>query len=152
MKQWKEWKNKFGIENVLVWNPPGDGNCLFTSMSEALAPRLNYSVKELRYLAAQQVLNEDEDSITKVILPSYCEEYRRGEFVGGWNPLNCKTARDLADAILLPLSSDKGMDFQGDDVILNMLSKILKINIIVLDQEKSSGFTLIGNNDQEEKN
>lgn len=147
-RRWKDWDNKFGIKDVVVWNPPGDGNCLFSSISEAVDPHLKCTIEHLRYYAALQILREDKESVD-LMINVYRDEVERKQFCGAWNPLKCTTPQELSEAIIEPVYSGKGFDFQGDDIVLNMLSKILHLDIVVFDQEKSFGYTCVGGGSQE---
>jgi hypothetical protein len=130
-RKWKEWKNNYGIKGVLVWDPPGDGSCLFSAVRECIHPQLICTNDHLRYYSALQILREDKESIDNIILPTYRQEVENKEFHGAWDPMKCEGAEQIAEAIVEPFHSGKGFDFQGDDTILCMLSKILGIDFFM---------------------
>lgn len=146
-RRWKEWKNNFGITGVVAWNPLADGNCLFSSISEAVDPHLKCTIDHLRYYAALQIMREDKESV-EIMITNYRIEVEKGDFKGRWDPTKCTTAAELSDAIIAPVHTRRGFDFQGDSIILSMLSKILQLDIIVFEQEKSSGYSCLGGDDE----
>jgi hypothetical protein len=135
-RKWKKWSNNYDIDNALYYDPPRDGNCLLSCIREATYPQLDVSIDLLRYYASLQILREDKDYINNVILAYYREEVERKQFAGAWNPMTCKDAEGLAEAIVEPVHSGKGMNFQGDNIILAMLGKILKLDFIVFDDQR----------------
>ena len=110
----------------------GDGDCFFHVLCEALNTEFlsklrmpKYDVKTLRVLAA----NEINKNNFHFILENYKIDFEENEFNfgGGWNPDDIKTIGQLKKEIV------KGGDnFWGDHILLQLLQKKLKNNIIIL--------------------
>lgn len=141
--RWKKWVNNRGIDGMIVWNPPKDGNCLFSVLSEAISPHLILSPDDLRHLAAKQILKEDEDIFQNVTMVAYRMEVDDGQFTGDWNPYKCETRQDFAKALTDPIKTQHWMGFQGDDIVLSLLAKALNIEIIAFDQKNPKSYTCI---------
>lgn len=129
---WSEWKNDYKIENVQKFVPAKDGNNLYSCIVEAVKPTV-VTVDQLRTYVAKQVLSEDEKLINDVVKRVYCADVDNKKFTGGWSPKTCKSREDLAAAIVMPVYTKNPLDFQGDLFILTMLSKALKIDLILFD-------------------
>ena len=108
------------------------GDCMFGCISEALNSKLNldeenlYTIKKIRQIAASQI-NEDNYDI---LLNSYKLAYDSNEIT--WNPNEIDNIEELKELISEPET------IWGDHVILSMLSKALKFNIIIFPDEKSN--------------
>lgn len=154
--KWKDLnRNPFGLEGVVVFDPPGDGNCLFRSISEQLIlAGIDYSTKDLRALAAENLENWDQASFDSAMVTyridkkEAVEEAERTNqslpsmFVN-WNPDTTTTTDQLAKAIMRPVYSNNGFDFQGDNIILAFLRKGLDIDFIVFDTNNPNSATRI---------
>ena len=114
-----------------------DGDCLFHVLCEALNSEYlfklrmpKYSVELLRKLAANEI-NKDNYAM---ILETYKLDYEEHmfSFMNEWEPNNIKTIGQLKKEII------KGGDnFWGDHILLQLLQKKLKINIIILNSDNN---------------
>lgn len=133
--------DKFVMKNVL-----GDGNCQFRAIEEALkttqnTQTTNITHKQLRILLAEKILTLSENEFHS-ILNTYILEKKNGDFVGNWDPLTTKTRVQLANHI-----KKKGFHFQGDHSTLSLLSRILHIDFIII-QNDYTFFSIGAENDQ----
>jgi len=112
----------------------GDGDCFFHVLCEALNTEFlsklrmpKYDVHTLRTLAA----NEINKNNFQLILENYKIDYEENSFnFGEWDPNDIKTIGQLKKEIV------KGGDnFWGDHILLQLLQKKLKLNIIVLNSD-----------------
>ena len=76
--KWQEWKNNpFELENLVLLNCRGDGNCQFTSIANCLKEDLGHghdlNGDFMRKLAAHEVLNSPASEV-KFWVDSYCME------------------------------------------------------------------------------
>ena len=114
-----------------------DGDCLFHVLCEALNSEYlfklrmpKYSVELLRKLASNEI-NKDNFAM---ILETYKLDYEENmfSFMNEWEPNNIKTIGQLKKEII------KGGDnFWGDHILLQLLQKKLKINIIILNSDNN---------------
>jgi hypothetical protein len=136
--------DRFVIKNVL-----GDGNCQFRAIEEALkhthitqtTQTANLTHKQLRTLLAERILTLSENDFHR-ILDTYILEKKNGDFVGNWDPLTTKTRVQLSNHI-----KKKGFHFQGDHYTLSLLSNILNIDFIII-QNNYTFFSVGSNHDQ----
>lgn len=136
-KEWNPWENNTRYElndSLVCWNPPGDGNCMLAAFSEGVKPLCMVTPEELRKIAADEILNL-ENLWFIALLDVYRREQIEKKFVGKWNPQACRTRRELADAVLLPVKSGNGFDFQGDAIILDLLSKHFSLDVVVYEKK-----------------
>ena len=116
----------------------GDGDCLFHVLCEALNSEFlmklrmpKYDVKTLRQLAASEINKEN----FHMIIDSYKLDYEDNmfNFSGEWDPLQIKNISQLKKEII------KGGDnFWGDHILLQLIQKKLKLNIIMLNSSYES--------------
>jgi hypothetical protein len=110
----------------------GDGDCLFHVLCESLNSEYlmklrmpKYDVKTLRQLAASEINKEN----FSMILETYKLDYEDNmyNFSGEWDPEQIKTIGQLKKEII------KGGDnFWGDHILLQLIQKKLKLNVIIL--------------------
>ena len=104
-----------------------NGDCLFHVIAEGLnnirTGECNYDVQTLRKLASMEITEDN----FEIILESYKLEEEDGEFIGDWNPNNIRKKEDLQNELI-----KMGDNFWGDHLVLQLLQKSLKINIIIL--------------------
>lgn len=116
-----------------------DGDCLFHVISEAfnseymykndLNSEKMYDVTSLRNIVANEITDEN----FTYILNNYVIEKSCGEFQGEWEPENIKCKEDLQNEI-----KKCGNNFWGDHILLQLLQKILDINVIILNSDNYS--------------
>ena len=128
------WRNRLNNNNKTkhfkygILDCGASGDCLFHSISEALNDPFHpencvYDIKKLREVVADEV---NDDNFT-IILETYKLEKINSEFIGDWNPDKILTINDLKKAI-----KKNGDSFWGDHIILQLLQKSLKFNVIML--------------------
>lgn len=131
----KEPNNKNSCFGVLDCG--GDGDCLFHVLCEALNSEIlfnldipKYSVTSLRKLAANQINKHNFD----LILETYKIEYSENidNFDGIWNPYLIESIDKLRAVI------KEENNFWGDHILIQLLQKKLKINIIILNSDNNS--------------
>ena len=110
-----------------------DGDCLFHVLCEGLNSNnlINlklpkYTVSNLRQLVANQITKDNFD----IILESYRIEFDVDEFNGEWNPHSIECIQQLKNEIC-----KCGNNFWGDHILLQLLQKKLKLNIIIFNSE-----------------
>jgi hypothetical protein len=108
-----------------------NGDCLFHSIAEAFNDPLDnrnckYDSESLRKQAADQINKEN----FLPILESYKLELETLDFFGDWDPLNIKNIQELKKEIM-----KSGDNFWGDHIILQLLQKSLKFNVIILNSK-----------------
>jgi len=108
-----------------------NGDCLFHTIAEAFNDPLDntkckYDSKSLRILSANEI--NETNFIT--ILESYKLELETLDFFGDWDPYAIKNKEDLKNEI-----KKSGDNFWGDHIILQLLQKSLKFNIIILNSK-----------------
>jgi hypothetical protein len=142
--QWEgldsEWKTLLMSDKFRVKDTIGDGNCQFRAIETALkckskndGSHKKQSHLTLRKLAGKYTnsgLNLEE---FKNILEHYREEVVNGEFRGDWNPDNTKSKRQFIQHLKTP-----GFHFEGDDVTLSLLSRVLKIDFMIFTDTSSN--------------
>ena len=128
--EWKQFDMK--VKNLVVKDCKPDGNCQFRSIEQALYQYNNkYTHIKLRKLIGDYILSlKDKDF--ENILNNYKIEKDNGEFIGKWNPYKIKSKIDFVKNI-----NTLGFHFEGDDTTLNILSKILNIDFIIINKNKS---------------
>lgn len=135
--QWKPFDMK--VKNLVVKDCKPDGNCQFRSIEQALYQYNNkYTHIKLRKLIGDYILSlKDKDF--ENILNNYKIEKENGEFIGKWDPSKIKSKIDFVKNI-----NTLGFHFEGDDTTLNILSKILNIDFIIINKNKSVTLKLNG--------
>lgn len=124
------WKIKLNSEKFKICDGPGDGNCQFRSIETALkncGMKINH--QKLRTLVGRYINNLSYIEFEK-ILQSYKLEKDKGEFIGQWNPYYVKTKREFSKQIQQP-----GFNFEGDNLTLSILSKVLKVDFLIFDNK-----------------
>lgn len=117
-----------------------DGDCLFHVISEALNSQYIYQenfnseiklhdVSSLRKLVSEQITDDN----FSYILNNYILEKSSGEFQGEWDPENIKSKEELQKEI-----KKCGNNFWGDHILLQLLQKILNINVIIMNSDNYS--------------
>jgi len=130
------WNIELG-DQYLILDCGSHGDCLFHCLSEAL--NLNniykscnkdnitlFEIGDLRNKAANQINESNFD----LILQSYKIEKEVGEFQGDWNPDLIETVEQLQNELKVI-----GDNFWGDHIIIQLLSKALKKNIVILNSD-----------------
>jgi hypothetical protein len=134
------WELQLG-EKYLILDCGSSGDCLFHSISEAInlkeiyanSKKIEYiefqDVNNLRCLASQGINNDNFDTI----LESYKLEDELGEFQGDWDPVDINTKEELQNEI-----RKCGNNFWGDHITIQLLSKALKTNFVILNSNDDS--------------
>ena len=125
-----QWKKILMSDFYFVKDCAPDGNCQFRSLEEAIKSdsQIKASHKKLRRMVAEHILTLS-DLQFQDILNNYKVEKDSGEFYGDWDPNTIKTKRQLALEIKKP-----GFNFEGDNMTLSILSKVLKLDIFIFNQ------------------
>jgi len=118
----KSKKNRFYIRNTKP-----DGNCQFHAVAEAFKGEFNH--RDLRKRIAEYILNELPDQEFKQIVNNYRIEKTHGEFVGQWDPFRVKTKTQFVRFL-----KKTGFCFQGDNITLSLMSRVLKTDFVVFNQ------------------
>lgn len=124
------WNLKLISTNFKIYDSIPDGNCQFRSIETALK---NSGIKinhiKLRKMVAKYISNLNPMEFEEILL-NYKLEKDNGEFVGQWNPYYIKNQKDFVKEIKKP-----GFNFEGDNVTLSILTKLLKVDIIIFDNQ-----------------
>ena len=125
-----KWVNVLLSKNFYIKDCAPDGNCQFRSLEEALKSdgSLKMTHKQLRQSVSKHILSLSDPEF-KDIIDTYRAEKDSGEFYGEWDPHSIKTKRQFAIELKKP-----GFHFEGDNLTLSLLSKILNIDIIILNE------------------
>ncbi len=123
----KHWIPLWPKSRFVVKNTKPDCNCQFRS----IATSIGIGHRTLRKLVSYYILKIPDQEFSH-ILNIYHLEKKYGEFKGRWNPDNIKNKADLASEVIKP-----GFNFEGDDVTLSILSKILELDFIILTMRNS---------------
>jgi hypothetical protein len=114
-----------------------DGDCLFHVLCEALNSEYilklrlpKYNVKMLRNMVANEI-NKDN---YELILETYKLDYDENQFnfSGEWNPHLIKSMTQFKKELV-----KGGHNFWGDHILLQLLQKKMKINIIILNSDNN---------------
>ena len=117
--------DKFFIKDSLP-----DGNCQFRSISEALKALeqgQGQGHKQLRKSIAEYIKEELLDYEFKDIINNYRIEKTNNEFIGKWDPFKVKNKDQFVRHI-----KKSGFHFQGDNLTLSLLSRILNVDFIIV--------------------
>lgn len=143
----EKWNSFLLSDKFVVKDCAKDGNCQFSSISEALKQQTKISYRKLRKLVSDYIIKLS-DSKFKDILQSYKLEQENGEFYGNWNPENIKTKKQFAKEI-----RKTGFNFEGDYTTLSLLNSALRIDFIIfnentisitkIESERSKSFILL---------
>jgi hypothetical protein len=126
----KEWKTKLMSDNFVIKNCLSDGNCQFRSIETALTNsgyKTNH--RHLRNVIAKYITRIENPEFFNII-QNYRIEKQHGEFAGDWDPFAIKNKSDFIKQI-----KRTGFHFQGDYITLSLISKAIKIDIIILNDD-----------------
>lgn len=126
----KEWKTKLMSDNFVIKNCLSDGNCQFRSIETALTNsgyKTNH--KHLRNIIAKYITKIENSEFFNII-QNYRIEKQHGEFVGDWDPFQIKNKSDFIKQI-----KQTGFHFQGDYITLSLISKAIKIDIVIFNDD-----------------
>lgn len=144
---WKKlktkWKNILGDDyySFVIKDCTGDGDCQFRSIENLLNSEggnfLNY-----RTQIADYILTISDEDFQNYLL-NYRLEYDEGDFEDEWDPYAINTREEFANEIRKP-----GFNFQGDEVTLSILTKILHHDFIIMNDYDQTSFKISseGNN------
>ena len=128
-KMSKQWEKALLSDSFVFKDVKGDGNCQFRAIE--LAFKINgkkYAHRELRKMLSNYILSPKfSNEQFKSTLNSYQLEQETGDFEGNWDPSTIKTKIQFAKHI-----KKAGFHFQGDNTTLSILSAILKVDFIIL--------------------
>lgn len=140
--KWKNLKQKW--EKILksdytlfrVKDCTGDGDCQFRSIENLLGDNfINY-----RNIVADYMLNISDDEFNNYLL-TYKLEYDDGTLHAQWNPYNVYTKQQFANEIRKP-----GFNFEGDDLTLSILSKLLHYDFIIMNDYDTTSIKISSEN------
>lgn len=129
------WEPFYKFDKFFIKDTLPDGNCQFRAISEAMRStrstrsdaKLNH--KQLRKLIAEYIINLSDEEF-KDIINYYRIEKTNHEFIGKWDPFKVKTKSALARHI-----KKSGFHFQGDNLTLSLLSRILDVDFIIFGKD-----------------
>lgn len=124
----ENWRKKLQSENFVVKNCLGDGNCQFRSIETALTNAGCKTDHERLRKSLCKYINDLENAEFFDIIQNYRLEKQHGEFVGEWDPFKIRNKRDFTTQLKKP-----GFNFQGDNITLSLVSKVLNVDIVILD-------------------
>ena len=89
-----------------------------------------YNVEKLRIIVANEITKDN----FRMIIESYKLDYEENEynFSGEWDPYSIKNISQLRKEII-----KGGNNFWGDHILLQLLQKKLKLNIIILNSDNN---------------
>ena len=142
------WELQLG-EKYLILDCGSSGDCLFHSISEALNLRQIYAnndkIDEIKFEDVESLRNLTSKEINKdnfdTILESYKLEDELGEFQGQWEPNEIQSIEELQNEII-----KGGNNFWGDHITIQLLSKKLRINFVILnsnDETEELSYTTV---------
>ena len=103
------------------------GNCLFNCISYSLTPYSEYNnIDENIYLLRLMLSENIDDKLFSEIIDIYKINMINGEFEEMWDPFTI-TINDFKEKII-----NGGNEYWGDFLLISVLKKILKVNIIIL--------------------
>ena len=128
----KEWKTKLMSDNFVIKNCLSDGNCQFRSIETALT-NTGYKTnhRHLRNIIAKYITRIENPEFFQII-QNYRIEKQHGEFIGNWDPFLIKNKSDFIKQI-----KRTGFHFQGDYITLSLISKAIKIDIVIFNKDYS---------------
>jgi hypothetical protein len=128
----EKWQVKLNADNFMIKNCLGDGNCQFRSIESALMNTgVKMTHKRLRNMIAKYIKDIPQGEFVDII-ENYRIEKDNREFIGDWDPYNIHNKRDFIKQIRMT-----GFHFQGDDVTLSLLSRVLKMDFIIFNSDYS---------------
>lgn len=128
----KIWDKVLLTDSFIVKDCVGDGNCQFRSIEEALKNEMKVSHKKLRQLTAKYITSVLSDEDFKQIIQNYRIERENQEFIGKWDPFAIKTKTQFAREV-----KKDGFHFEGDNITLSLLSKVLETDFVIFSQLNS---------------
>jgi hypothetical protein len=126
----ESWRKKLASENFVIKNCLGDGNCQFRSIETALTNAGCKTNHERLRQSLCKYINGLENSEFFDIIQNYRLEKQHGEFIGEWDPFTIKNKRDFTSQLKKP-----GFNFQGDNITLSLICKVLNVDIVILDED-----------------
>ena len=120
-------QKKLMSTNFVKMDCLADGNCQFRSIETALK-HAGYKItyNKLRNAVAKYI-NHLSNQEFAILITNYREEKKNEIFIGDWNPFDIKNKRDFINVI-----KKDGFHFQGDDITLSILTKVLKTDFIII--------------------
>ena len=108
-----------------------DGDCLFLCVAHAF----NNSKSIDNHIYEDEIRKKTSEGITennyKSILESYILEKNIGDFEGMWDPYTIENREELCQELI-----KSGNNFWGDHICIQLLSKVLNLNFIILNSPK----------------
>lgn len=123
----EDWQTKLGSKHFMIKNCLGDGNCQFRSIETALTNAGYKTTHEKLRKKIAKYIDELNDSDFIHIIKTYQIEKQNGEFVGNWDPFVINNKKDFIKII-----KKSGFDFQGDFITLEIMSRAIEVDILIL--------------------
>lgn len=122
---------KLMSNNFVKMDCLADGNCQFRSIETALK-HAGYKIthKKLRTAISKYIYRLNNQDFAAII-NNYREEKRNNIFIGNWNPFDINNKRDFINEI-----KKDGFHFQGDNITLSLLTKVLKTDFIIISDQQ----------------
>lgn len=141
LEQWRplseKWIKKLMSDKFVIKDCIGDGDCQFRSVEAALTNGgIKTTPSKLRNAVAKYI-NEMPNEEFLQILQSYRLEKSNNEFKGKWDPYKVKNKKEFNKEL-----KKEGFNFEGDYITLSLMSKSLKIDILLFDDS----FNILGSN------
>ena len=114
--------SQFGLIDV-----PSDGDCLFHCLAKALSSTGEnyYEAEDIRILLSKNI---DEDTFNTIISVYRCLK-DADDFDEDWDPYDVETLQDFKDKLI-----QGGQDYWCDHILLQLIVRILKLNIFILEE------------------
>lgn len=110
-----------------------DGNCEFRTIETALKHAgYKISPKKLKTAVSKYIYHLSNQDFA-LLINNYREEKMNNIFIGNWNPFDIKNKRDFINEI-----KKSDFHFQGDFITLNLLTKVLKTDFLILTENSPS--------------
>jgi hypothetical protein len=124
-------QEKLMSNNFVKMDCLADGNCQFRSIETALK-HAGYKIthKKLRAAISKYIYRLSNQDFA-LIINNYRQEKENGIFIGNWNPFEINNKKDFINEI-----KKDGFHFQGDDVTLSLLTKILKTDFLIISDDQ----------------
>lgn len=136
-----QWKNILNNDHFMLKDCKGDGNCQFRSIETALIgqfPELTHI--KLRQIIAHHIKQLNDEDFQTIII-NYQIEVDNKDFEGKWDPYTIKTK----DAFINEVTK-LGMHFQGDNITLGLISKALKIDFLIFNNNTKEYYPIQNDN------
>ncbi len=120
--------NKIKNSRYGIFNCEGNGDCFFTCIANSFNERdrfkgEEYNSKDIRNLIADSLTLEDYD----ILINYYKIMKDADDFEEEWNPYDMETIDDFKRQI-----RESGHNYWGDWLLLTMITKLLKLNILII--------------------